>query len=713
MSGSVCNDTIIHHITNYFSKEVLTLFELIENIFNSLCLAFQTVVCLYLQFLTNGITNNTFTPSLDAFISEDGGIISETLYNDMNYAFRYVSLGLTLLLLVIHVTCFVFFASSELKDTLGQLALRLFLCVLAAFYLTSFLTTCMDFGRGIFNEAFSSIMETLSPTAGVYAVSNMWTEMAGNKNAFSDPALTALEVVGSANVKMLDILKFILQIIFFGIVAYNYTKLCAELVKRYVVMCLLHMCSPIASPFFVTSETQKVFISYIKMFSVEVGVVAFTQLWLNFSMYIMSTRVCSFTNMFVMIAIIQFGLQIENRLKELGLTTANMGGALLDSVAATGAMMGMMVTRAKGATGESMINLGGATGSMELVTLGSALTHKPMSVEGRARTMSESAGAQLRATFTKNSPNSNLTSSQKKVMDDAVAGNGLFRNQALQNVLKDLNSAGYKDAIQHVAGAEFSQLAKNLGDPRSTITPTSYSQNNGIGFEYKSGTNGIKRSGYISDTPKTGNGITSIPITMNNGKMAYANFEPMSMNDIHNTKVDALYNSTGEKLGGGMTSMEIDTGMKLNQFMYSGDADATHYAAVPNNTGGLDIMYNNEGINPMNLNSSETVGAVTSNGYNLKTTDYEWGNGTMSATDDIYNTLTTGSWSNLGLSDIKKQDIKYDHSSGEIHFSATDMSGTRSGYTALPSVHVQDKVNSGNTRTDKVHGTYTFVRTKK
>lgn len=682
---------------------------LVQSIFKSFCLVIQQLICMLLQYLTQGITDNTFTPSLDTFISDEGGVISEVMYNNINDAFRYVSIGLAAFIVVVHVLCFFLSATTELKDSIGQLCIRFFICLLSAFYITSFLNVCMTFGRGIFDEAFSPIIQTLQAESGV-----KWIQYASDTNAFNDPTIGAIaEDAILANLSIIvEIFKLLVQIIFFAIVAYNFAKLCIELVKRYVIMCILHMASPLASSFYATAESQNVFFSYIKMFCVTVGVVAFTRLWIIFSLYVMQHLVCTFTNMCIMIAIIQFGVRIEMQLKEMGLSTSNLGGALLDNITATGVAMGMMVSHAKGAAGESMINLGGLTGNMGLTTVGSALTHKPMSVESRARTMSDSAGAQLRATMTRNKPGSNLTGSQKKVMDDAIRGNGLFRNQTLQGMLKDLNSAGYKEAMQHVAGAEFSALSNAIGDPRSTITPTSYSQNNGIGFEYKSSMNGITRNGFISDTPKTGNGSTSIPITMSNGKTAYANFEPMTMNDIHNSGVEAFYNSVDEKLGDAMTSMEMDTGMNLNQFMYNGDSDATHYAAVPNNTGGLDIMYNNDGISSMNLNDSDIVGAVTRNGYNLKTTDYEWGNGVTSPENDIYETLTSGSWANMGLSDIKRQDIKYDASTGTIHFSATDITGSRSGYTAIPSVQIQDKVTGSNTKTDSTHGSYTFTKAK-
>ena len=683
--------------------------QLVRAIFQSFCLLIQQTICMFLQYLTSGITDGTFTPSLDTFIAEDGGVISEALYNDINAAFRYVAIGLAAFLLVVHIISFFLAATTEFKDSFLQLCIRFFFCLFAAFYITPFLNVCMTFGREIFSEAFYPIMAELQKDG-----TPQWITYATNTGAFNDPTIGAIaKDLITANLGIIfEIFKLLVQIVFFAIVAYNFAKLCLELIKRYIVMCCMLMASPIAAAFYATAESQNVFFSYIRMFCVEVGVVAFTRLWIFFSLYVMQHMVCGFTNMCIMIAIIQFGVRIEAQLKEMGLSTSNLGGALLDNIVATGTAMGMMVYHAKNSTGESMINLGGLTGNMGLVTIGSALTHKPMSVEGRTRTMNESTGAAIRAAFTGNKAGSNLTGSQKKMMDTSIHENGLFRNQALQGTLKDLNSAGYKEAMQHIAGAEFSGLSNLIGDPRSTITPTSYSQNNGIGFEYKSSMNGIKRNGFISDTPKTGNGSTSIPITLGNGKTAYANFEPMTMNDIHNSGVEAFYNSVDEKLGDGMTSMEMDTGMKLDQFMYNGDSDATHYAAVPNSTGGLDIMYNNDGMSSMNLKDSDIVGAVTKNGYNLKTTDYEWGNGTASPEADIYETLTSGSWSNMGLSDIKLQDIKYDSSSGSIHFSATDWTGRRGGYVARPSVHVQDKVKANNTKTDSKHGSYTFAKQK-
>ena len=547
--------------------------EIVSSIFKAACLLLQAVVCLALQWMASGIIGGSFTPSLDAFVADSGAVFTPETFEYLLNAFKYAGYSLIVVLLFFHFLFFLVGSAVDIKDSLGQTAIRLFVCLGLVFSITSFFDVFLDYAKQL------------------------------------------------------------------------------------------------------------------------------------------ATLVCTFINMCIMIALIQFGLKIETLLKEMGFTTANMGGALLDNIAATGVAMSMIVKNSTGFAGETLINAGGAVGSMGLTTIGSALTGKPMSLDGRARSMTESAGAQLRASFTKSSSLSNLTNSQKQIMDDAISNAGLFRNQTLQGMLRDLNNHGYQEAMHHITESTLGNVSEKLGKANAVVTPLSYSQNNGIGFQYKSGINGVTRNGYISDTPKASNGGMAIPLTMENGKMAYINLEPQSMADLHNSGVAAYYNAEGEILGDELTSMELDTGMHLDQFVYGGDVNATHYAAVPNNTGGVDIRYSENGINTMNLNESQVVGAVTQNGYQLKTTDYEWGNHSSSPEKDIHETLTTGTWSNMGLTDINPHDISLDKATGAIQFTATDIATEkRSSYTAIPSVYVQDRVTPHNTRTDSAHGSYTFSR---
>ena len=176
--------------------------------------------------------------------------------------------------------------------------------------------------------------------------------------------------------------------------------------------------------------------------------------------------------------------------------------------------------------------------------------------------------------------------------------------------------------------------------------------------------------------------------------------------------ITAVLNNANELVGrDNLTSMELDTGIKMDQFAFGGDTNASHYAAVPNNTGGLDVRYNADGINAMNLDTSPIVGAITQNGQNLKVSDYKWGSSGKSPEQEISDTFSNGAWSNIGLSNVKPQDVKLDNSTGMVQFSAIDKaSGKLNSYTAFPSVSIQNKVTSNNTVTDSTLGSYTFIK---
>lgn len=695
--------------------------EIVQNVVSSICELVQYLVCMFLQIMVYGVTNGAFDPKLDTFIGTDAdgthAVLTEATFNIISNTFLVIGLGLVGIFFAVYLYGYIFASVAEIKDSLGQLVLRCIFSIFFVWGISSFLNLFMNYAYDIQAEFIDPIIAD-NLTLDLSGLGGQGSSIFAAINPSNNVDILGASGIGDAlmnfsgleNVLML--FKVIAQIIFFGIVAYNFAKLCMEIVRRYVMMCILFMCSPVAGAFLSSSASQNVFFSYVKMFGTEVGILVFTKLWIHLCLYSMATLDCTFINMFILLTLIQFGIRIEGMLKDLGMTTTNLGGALLDNVAATGAAMALILGRTGNSIGNGMIQLSGLTGSMGLSTLGSALTGKPMSFESQARTMSDSAGAFLRAHATKNNAASNLTNSERKTMDEALQRGGLFRNAELQSILKPLNKAGYQDALNHITGQEYAPLLKNLAKSGSSITPLSYNQNSGIEVMYKSGKNGIVRNGFITDTPKTGNGITSIPIELDNGKMAYCNLNPVSMEDIQNSGVNTYFAEDGQIFGQGDSDIERDTGRTLGHFMVDEDANASHYAARPNEFGGLDILYNKAGIDPVNIDRAGTAGAITKDGYHLKTTSYEWGgSGHQSPEADIYQTLTSGSWSNMEFTDVNPKDIKYDSDTGTIQFSATDkLTGNTSGYTAMPSVSIQNKVTKGNTITDNVHGSYTFSK---
>lgn len=691
-------------------KEEICLSDIVYNAFSSLCKLVQSVICLFLQWLTTEVRSTAFVPTRKIFISDEYGFLTENLFNKIQNAFLYLSAGLIILFFMFQIVTYWKYIFSDSKETILETFMRPAIALIGIRFMVPVLDSFLTWSEAKYNELFvngniisdltisgDTVLEAFNPDSTRNILSENMDFVA------SSETLTACFII----------VQLLLQIIFFSIVAYNFAKLVVEIIKRFVFSCFMYMCAPVFVSFFTTAESQNVLYTYIKVFGVNIATVYLTKFWIQLSLYVMATKNCNFTNMCIMIAIIQIGVKLESHLKDFGLSTVNMGVSLLDNIASTGAAMAFTAKNVSSGSGKVLTNMGGLMGNVGLASIGSALNGKPINPSNVAMAMNESAGANIREKLGKNSTSSNFTKSQGKSLENAIKNDGIFRNQTLQGTLGRLNSAGQQSALSHVFNTAFKPVSDKIASTGGTITGLGYSSNDGFSFSYKSGMNNITRQGTINDAPKRGNGIVSIPFQLSNGKMAYANLEPMSMNSIHNSGVDAFYNNSNESLeSGSLTSMELDTGMKMDQFIFAGDTNASHYAATPNNTGGLDIRYNSEGINSMNIDKSPIVGAITQNGQNLKATDYKWGSSDKTPEQEICNTFSDGAWSNIGLSNVKPQDVKLDSTTGMIQFSATEKaSGKLNSYTAFPSVSIQNKVTKNNTVTDPTLGSYTFIKT--
>ena len=684
---------------------------IVYNAFTSLWKLAQTVLCLALQWLTSEIRSNSFVPTKEVFVSSEFGFLSEELFDKIQNTFMILSAGLIILFFIIHITTYWKYIFTDAKETFLETLLRPAFAFIGLRFIVPVFDMLLTWSESHYKDLFIDKNIISDLTVSLETIKNIFNPDNGIK-ILSDDAITNF----LASAETLDngfyLLQILLQIIFFAIVFYNFVKLVVELIKRYIFSSFMYLCSPIFVSFFTTAESQNVLATYFKVFGVNIAVIYLTKFWIQLSLYVMATKNCNFTNMCIMIAIIQIGVKLESHLKDFGLSTANMGVSLMDNIASTGAVITLASKNIASSAGKSLVNIGGLTGNMGLSTLGSALSGQSINPSNVAKSMNESAGANVREMFGTNSTSSNFTKSQGKSMESAIKNDGLFRNQTLQGTLAHLNPSGQQEALQHVFNTSFNPFSNKLSELGNTVTPVGYSQNDGFAFSCKSGMNNITRQGTINDTPKRGNGVVSMPFQLSNGKMAYANFEPMTMNAIHNSGVDAFYNNANELLGrDNLTSMELDTGIKMDQFAFGGDTNASHYAAVPNNTGGLDVRYNADGINAMNLDTSPIVGAITQNGQNLKVSDYKWGSSGKSPEQEISDTFSNGAWSNIGLSNVKPQDVKLDNSTGMVQFSAIDKaSGKLNSYTAFPSVSIQNKVTSNNTVTDSTLGSYTFIK---
>lgn len=626
--------------------------ELFSSIFDAVCVKVQFLVTTAILFLTKLFTGKDTDIGLNLTYFKNNLFVKQT--DSIFKSFQYIGGALTLVFFFF----FLIFATgkdkNDSKDTTVMLIRRLIVTFVAIMYITNIFDQMMLLGNNLLEKAakqestdtgytyfgmsldgsnknsqFDSGTDTSSFTIqndieSIVAEDSDATRTEQEKeNWVNNCGLVSSSILKSivpGSLSIFYILILIVRIIFYFIIAYNFLKLCVEYLRRYITMCTLYMMAPTFSSFFISSSTQLVFFSYFKMFGVSILVLILSKIWIFLSAYLMSTVKCSFVNMCLIIAFINVGVRMEMLLKELGLTTASMGGALLDNIAVTAGAVGAI---GKSMASKGLINAGAVTGNVGLATAGSVLAGKPLTPEGVFKTMSDSAGGVVRENVTRNSSSSNMTSSQKDLVNRAMASSGMFRNPAISKMYQSLNAAGKQEMMSNIMGNSFKEFSDILAKSDMSISNMSY-DNKGFNFDV-TGSNGVTRAASISDTPMSGPGVTSIRGVDANGKPVYLNMQS-GWDSLQNKQGTTFVNRQGDLING-TSKTEMETGVNMSPFIQNNDMDASHYFATMNEMGNMDIKYGTGDIE-----DAEHIGTVTSDGQNLFKGNYDYGEGNFSAT---------------------------------------------------------------------------------
>lgn len=331
------------------------------------------------------------------------------------------------------------------KDSFLDLFRRLFLSVLLTCFITSLLSQILILGHNIMDAAANerpietgySYFEIDSSQIGKSDANTIFDDIMQTANLDPNTSLNDNEKEdwlinfswGLGNfLSLFNVgidpkyaIILLLRVVFFVIIAYNYAKLIVEYLKRYTTMFILFFMSPLFSAFFATASTQLIFLSYFKMFGTTVLIICLTKIWIFLSSLLMQNVVCNFVNMCIMLAFINFGVRIEMWTREIGMSTASLGGALLDNIVLTAGIMGRAAHIATGHVGNGLINAGGISGNTTLAAAGSALTGRSLTPDNVFRTMNESAGGVIRTNGSRNWSKSNFTPSQKELASKVMA----------------------------------------------------------------------------------------------------------------------------------------------------------------------------------------------------------------------------------------------------------------------------------------------------
>lgn len=590
------------------------IYSILEAIFDFFGVIMQTGACAILNWAISAFVGGDITVSPD--------YLYDNLFVDFNisslkHAFIVSAVILTIILLTFTILRHGLGSLLEAKDSFLENAFRFFVCLFAATFIYTGFDYVFELAQSVMESAFE---ENVQYTGEVTYLSSAtsefndlteddslltYTRKISTTKSLNAPVLAAFDSLLGLQIGVPILNDFLLAIIhsvFFLIMAYNYFKLCVELIKRYITMCSLYLIAPPFTAFFITAETQLVTLSFIKLFGTTVMVFCFSKIWIFLSAYVLAHVKVSFVNMLAVIAFITFGVRIESIFKEIGLSTANLGGALLDSVVATAGVMAYAAKGVAGGVGNGLVNAGALAGNMNMVAAGSVLTKRSLAPDQLAATMAGSTGGVMREKMgAKASGLSNFNQSIGKNLDAVLRTGGISRNFAAQKILDGLNTTGKEQAYKSIMASQYGTISNMLSNKGLSVSELSYNPNKGFTMELE-GQHGLIRKASISDAPASETGITSYGFRDSSGRIAYLNMDsPWEQFKNMKDNEKPFTNSDGEIISdsvhsGTLTSSELNTSVRYAPFLQKNangvvDTKAENYDQRVNKFGNIDIYY--------------------------------------------------------------------------------------------------------------------------
>lgn len=584
---------------------------IVQSIFEQTFLLLQKVIVIGLSWISSAFTNGDFSPDT-TYMDE------KVLNGNMKLIMEFFSYcGYVIIPSIFIVVLAIYFLGNtiEIKDSISQLIIRSFICVALVFYAPNILSAVMDTGSNILKKSaeyfgsgtngfsendtgkmksdtiYESAWEwSVVSSAGVTGNNEEAADILGVSVEEMDEKYDILSMVGDV---IISIFRLFLDLIFFGICAWNFLKLCFELVKRYVTLMCLYMISPVMVACMASGYTQGIFLSFCKMFVSEVIVLVFNHTWIALSLYVMSNLQSSFIGMLVMVSFINFGVKIEGILKDLGLNAANTGAALLDSIAITGGVMARTIGGAKHAVSGTLGNLGSLTGNAGMVKAANVLGGRPITPEAISDVMKTSMGGTLREKTGLNG----LTNSKYSNMASMLKNGGRLGKDGLATAYNSLNSAGKKQFMDRLANGKdgvYKKLSDKFGEMGNKLELNGYDPYKGFGFDIKDKDGNVLRSGTLSSNPM---GADSIQTEDSFGNTMYANLDGLDKDNLVN---GTFTPDSGTLENFGYSETGLRTGANLENFGYRDengeiDNDASHYL-VKSNNGEFDFYHEKDGI---------------------------------------------------------------------------------------------------------------------
>ena len=584
----------------------------IQSIFDAFILMIQRGMVVLITYMSSSIIgdDSVYAPNMDAILK----VIQPDMMLKLIHFFEYTGLVIIITMIAYSIIIRLIGHVMEIKDSIAATFGRAFISIGLIFFLVhpvnsttydGLLDTVLAVGNNVYAEAISTFTEEDAMTADTDALKlilpkNQLDELGveSDEDSISADSLalsaTATAFVGDAIIQMvLSVLRLILVIV----ITYLMIKLIYEIIKHFVNIIGLYVLTPFMASFFVNSTTSTILSSFLRMFCSEIIMMIFCRVWTIISLYIMYNYVHGVPGMFVTIAIIQFGIAIDNILKNLGFATSNTGGALLDAASRAGIALAFQSRGAKSLAGGGLIAAGNALGSTGFNKMGSLIKTGSMSPETVARTQEMGVSGALRSR--------NLSSGKAAITPGETAnmkslfnkGNmGAFAQK--YNALSNANKQVVNDAI----GKGFENLSDSLS-PGSNFSISGIDNNGNANYKIQSEDGNILSEGSISRA-KDLHSLGSIPITDTNGSQWYANVGEVASTSGKNVMPENIFSSSPDYKADGAirtaSQMGLNSVDELNDIIKNGDMDGTHYQFDSDNG---NIYYQPKGEFDSNLNS--------------------------------------------------------------------------------------------------------------
>lgn len=189
-----------------------------------------------------------------------------------------------------------------------------------------------------------------------------------------------LDPTGAVTMALESIVVSIIFIIIWLAIIIEFIKFFLEIIERYLVVQLLVISSPTVAATYVSRTTSSILTNFFRMFLSQLFLLLMNEVFLFLGAIMAANMIASASgtigNAMILLVTLKCAQRLDSYMKSMGLTVAQTGGVILDSIAGAVATMGAAMKMGKNGavlTGSALEAAGAAGGNFGMASLGTKL----------------------------------------------------------------------------------------------------------------------------------------------------------------------------------------------------------------------------------------------------------------------------------------------------------------------------------------------------